>query len=354
MFNIAHDDPGARARAIGLFAGSGGVALGSGPLAGGALIAMWRAIFFINLPICALGIVLALRIGNVAMTKRHALDPVGQIAAIAMLGSMATAPMEGRSLGWLSPGTLGLLAAAAIGLVAFLAIESRVTAPMVPLAILRRPAVAASAAIAATMTFCLFGLIFVFNLYFPQVRGDTPLAAGTALLPATASVNVTNILSGWLGSRFGTRLPLLLGLGVAAVGFLALLPFGVVIAYVWLIGPLLALGVAGGLATPAVTSSLMDAAHGFEQSLASGILNAARQIGTVLGVALLGALIADKTWFVPGMEWDAAIAAAASLAALAAALRWLPADRSLPQPVRYPNRPNAPLTGKDDVENEKA
>ncbi|HEY5210408.1 MAG TPA: MFS transporter [Stellaceae bacterium] len=327
MLNGAYADAGARKRAVGIFAGGGGIALASGPLAGGALIALfgWRAIFFVNLPICLAGMALAWRLRDRGPASRRAFDPAGQVAAIVTLAALAAGLIEGRALGWWSPATLGIFATALAGLAVFLRVESRVAEPMVPLAILRRPAIAASAAVALVMTFCLFGLIFILSLYFQQIRLDSPLAAGAALLPTTASVTVTNLLSGRLGGRYGTRLPILLGLGAAVLGFLCLLPLGPNVAYAWLVGPLLALGVAGGLVTPAVTSSLMEAAAGFEPGLASGVLNAARQIGTVLGVALLGTLIADRATFMSGMRWDMAIAATVSLAAGIAALRWLPA-----------------------------
>jgi len=329
MLNNAYTDAGARARAVAIFAGSGGIALASGPLAGGALVAMlgWRAIFFVNLPICLVGILSAWQLSDNATSKLRAFDPGGQIAAIATLGALAAGLIEGRALGWLSAATIGLFVVATIGLAAFVRTESRAAAPMMPLAILRRPAVAASAAIALAMTFCLFGLIFVLSLYFQQIRGDSSLMAGAALLPATASVTVTNILSGRLSSRFGTRLPILLGLAAAAAGFVAMIPINAGTPYVALVAPLLGIGIAGGLVTPAVTSSLMEASGGFDLGVASGILNTARQIGTVLGVALFGALIADQTTFVPGMRWVMAIAALVSIAGIGAALRWLDAAK---------------------------
>ena len=264
LLNNAYSDQGERAKAIGYWAGWGGAALAAGPLAGGLLIAAfgWRGIFLVNVPIGLAGIWLTARIAAgpaAAPAKRH-LDLPGQIAAIVALGTLIGVLIEGPVLGW---GSAPILAGAAICVcssVAFLVIEARGHEPMMPLGFFHSPVFSTSAFVAFVGTFAFFGLIFALSLYFQQERGYSPLWTGLAFLPATAVVTGGNAVSGAMVKQRGARLPVLLGLTASAAGLLGLLPLGQATPYVVIALPLLAVGLGGGLVTPAATAALMAAA----------------------------------------------------------------------------------------------
>lgn len=332
LLNNAYPDQGERAKAIGYWAGWGGAALAAGPLAGGLLIAAfgWRSIFLVNVPIGLAGIWLTARIAAAsapASVKRH-LDLPGQIAAIVALGTLIGVLIEGPALGWGSAPILAGAALCALSTVAFLVIEARGHAPMMPLGFFRSPVFSASAFVAFVGTFAFFGLIFALSLYFQQERGYSPLWTGLAFLPATAVVTGGNAVSGAMVKQRGARLPVLLGLAALAVGLLGLLPLGRATPYVVIALPLLAVGLGGGLVTPAATAALMGAADQARAGIAAGILNAARQVGAAMGVALFGLLMAGRAQI--GLGVRIALLLSAGLAALALLVAWraLPAGRA--------------------------
>ncbi|HEY4373886.1 MAG TPA: MFS transporter [Burkholderiales bacterium] len=325
LLSQAYPDDGERAGAIGVWAGWGGTALAGGPLAGGVLIDMfgWRSIFLVNLPIGLLGLWLTLRIplaeaGKGGATARR-LDLSGQVAAIVALAALVAVLIEGPQAGWGAPAILGgALLSVAAG-TAFIAIEARRAAPMLPLDMFRNPAFSAAALVALVGTLTVFGLIFVFSLYFQQQRGYSPLVTGLAFLPLTAVVTAGNMVSGRLTRACGAFWPVLGGLLCCAAGFAGMLPAGEHTPY-WLLAlPMLAIGLGGGLLTPAATAALMAAADRSRAGIASGVLNTARQIGAALGVALFGAMLAGLHPFMDGMR---AALASATVLALAAALVW--------------------------------
>ena len=319
LLNRAYGDPGERASAIGVWVGCGGAALAAGPLAGGVLIGLlgWRSIFLVNLPIGAVGMWLAAGAGRDASPaqSRH-VDFAGQAAAIVALGASIATFIEGPALGWGSPAILGGFAASVVAWAAFLAIEARRAQPMLPLALFRNRTFSGSAIIAMAATWNLFGLIFVLSLYFQQVRGYSPMRAGLAFLPMTVVVAAVNVLSGrWARAR-GPRQPVLAGLACALSGLLGMLPVAPLAPY-WSVGlPMLALGLGGGLIVPAVTAALIGSVAKDRAGIASGVLNAARQAGVALGVAVFGALLAMIHPFEAGMRTVLGVAAAIFLPCL--------------------------------------
>jgi len=332
LLNSAYPDQGERAKAIGYWAGWGGVALAAGPLAGGVLVAAfgWRSIFLVNIPIGLAGIWLTARIATASPagpTKRH-LDLPGQIAAIIALGTLIGVLIEGPVLGW---GSAPILVGATIGVVctvAFLVIEARGHEPMMPLGFFRGPVFSAAAFVAFVGTFTFFGLIFALSLYFQQERGYSPLWTGLAFLPATAVVTGGNAVSGAMVKQRGARLPVLLGLAALAIGLLGLLPIGRATPYVAIALPLLAVGLGGGLVTPAATAALMAAADQARAGIAAGILNTARQVGAAMGVALFGLLMAGRAQLGLGVRIALLLSAGLAVLALLAAWRALPSGRS--------------------------
>lgn len=313
LLNYAYPSSGDRAHAIGVWAGCGGVALAAGPLVGGVLIDLlgWRSIFLANIPIGVLGLWMTWRIApHEKVSTTHHLDLSGQFAAIIALGTLVAIITEGPAFGWDSPVVLIGTAICVLAWIAFLTIETRRAQPMLPLSFFRNGVFTGSSIVAMATTLTFFGLIFVLSLYFQQVRGYSPFLTGLAFLPLTAVVAAGNVASGrWVKAR-GPRWPVLIGLGCSITGFLGMMPLMSESPY-WSSGlPMLAIGLGGGLITPAATAALMGTVSKDRAGIAAGVLNTARQTGAALGVSIFGTLIGTCHSFEAGMRITVWVAAA--------------------------------------------
>lgn len=311
----AFPDAAARARAIAAWTAAGGVAVAVGPVAGGTLTALlgWRAIFFLNVPLGALG-ALGMRRATRSVAHPAPLDMAGQVTATVSLAALTFAVIEGGARG-LDPVVVGALVMTALGAAAFPLIESRAAHPMVPLRLFRYPAVSVCAAVGFVLNFTTYGLIFLLSLYLQEIRHEPALTAGLMFLPMTAVIAVVNVLSGRLAARSGPWLPILLGQAILTIALAGLLAGGTTIIAVLLV-LLVPVGVGGGMTVPPITTALLNAVDTTSAGLASGLLNASRQVGGALAVALFGALVARPGSFATGMRLSLLIAVAALLVTL--------------------------------------
>jgi DHA2 family methylenomycin A resistance protein-like MFS transporter len=313
LLNHSYQEPAARSRAVGLWAAGASVGLSGGPVVGGALIAAlgWRAIFFINVPIGALGIWLTLRHAReTPAAPDREVDLPGQLTAVLALAALAAATIEGGHAGWTRPGVLGAYAVAAVAFAAFLAAEARSRQPMLPLGLFRIRTFSAAAAIGLVLNIAVYGLLFVLSLFFQRTQGRSPLAAGLAFAPMTGVVFATNVSASRFAARLGARRVVAVAALLAAAAAAALLPTGPGTPYAAMVVQLVVLGASIGLIVPLITSELLGSVDRSRSGIASGTLNTMRQTGSVVGVALLGAL--------PGSR--AAFAVAAALLAACAAI----------------------------------
>src|SRR5205809_2631629 len=185
LLSHAYADEKARGRAVGIWAAGASVALTAGPFVGGALITLvgWRSIFLVNLPIGLAGLWLAWRFaGETTRSPGREIDLPGQITAIAALGFLAGAIIEGGSLGWRNPFVIAGFAAFAISAALLLWREARAPQPMLPLSLFRHRMFALTSLIGLLVNVAIYGLIFVLSLYFQQVNGLSPFATGLAFV----------------------------------------------------------------------------------------------------------------------------------------------------------------------------
>ena len=147
-----------------------------------------------------------------------------------------------------------------------------------------------------------YGLIFVFSLYFQSVNGWSPLATGSAFVPMMAVVLPANLVAPHLAEHIGTRVTIAAGAALAALGCLLLLGIESGTGYAAICGQLITLGAGLGLLVPPLTSALLGSVEKSRSGLAAGVLNATRQTGSVLGVALFGSLVEQSGAFVPGAQ----------------------------------------------------
>ncbi|MGY3694627.1 DHA2 family methylenomycin A resistance protein-like MFS transporter [Bradyrhizobium sp. USDA 3240] len=317
LLNHAYTDPKARGRAVGFWAAGASVALTAGPLVGGALIALvsWRAIFLVNLPIGAAGLWLAWRYAEeTPRLAQREIDLPGQIAAIATLGTLAGALIEGGVLGWSHPLVIaGFAGAAVIGLL-FVWREARALQPMLPLSLFRHRMFALTALVGLLFNIAFYGLIFVLSLYFQNVNGWSPFATGLAFVPMMAMVLPANLIAASVSERLGAPQAIALACMITAAGCVALLPMASGASY-WAIGAqLVILGGGLGLLVPSLTSTLLGSVEKSRSGIAAGVLNATRQTGSVLGVALFGSLVGGNNAFMAGAHASLVISAAVLLA----------------------------------------
>ena len=288
----AFPERGEQARAVGIWASVGSVALPAGPLAGGALVDAvgWRGVFFVNVPIVAVAGVIASRVTRESREDApRRLDVPGVVLAALALGAVTLAFIEaGRG------GRQGLVGAAAalgvLSLVALLWVEARTAEPMLPLALFHRPAFSTANAVAGVMNLGTLGLLFCLTQYLQSVQHRSALEAGVAVLPLFAPLTIIAPLTGRLTARVGPRLPMLVGLLVAAAGVGMISGLGAHSGYLPILAALLPWGIGLGLLTPAVVAAAIGSVDGGRAGLASGVNNAARQAGGAIGIAAFSAV----------------------------------------------------------------
>jgi MFS transporter, DHA2 family, methylenomycin A resistance protein len=310
-----YHDPAERAQAIGIWAAATGVAVAAGPVVGGILTHAWswRSVFLVNLPVGVLGIVLTLR--HVPAVPPHAdgaLDLKAQALGITALGGLTFGLIQGGVWGWGSGAVILALLVAAVAGVLFYLSERRAAHPMLPPALFRDSTFSAANAVGAILSFGFYGELFLMSLFFQQVQHRSPLAAGLALLPQMSVISLMNVVSGQVTARRGARLPMALGLAIGGAGLLGLALVSARAALLSVVAPMLAVGVGASLAMPAMTHAAIDHTPKERAGIGSAVLNASRQVGGVVGIALLGALIGGH--FMVGMHRGMLLAGALFLA----------------------------------------
>ncbi|MFE2038665.1 MFS transporter [Streptomyces scopuliridis] len=324
-------DPAARARAIALWGVSGSVGSAAGPVAGGLLTTVdWRMIFFVNLPVGVVALVLLKRAQS---SPRRAVpfDRTGQVTAVAALGGLTYAAIEAGADGFGAARVLIALTVAVVAAVVYLVAQARGRHPMTPLPLLRSRTMSLSVAIGFALNVGFYGMIFLLGLYLQQVHGLSALATGVAFLPMTVLTSFMGPVAARLTTRFGARIPVIAGQCLMAGGLLAMVtvPAG---APVWLSVVLMVpVGAGGAMAVTALTALLLENVPAERAGVAAGVLNAARQLGGALAVAAFGALVADRAGFVSGLHTSLLIAAAIVAASAVATVLLEPAR---PAPAR--------------------
>ncbi|CAI0798620.1 MFS transporter [Serratia grimesii] len=294
LINTGFPDAKQRLAAIGVWAGCGGVAMAAGPLVGGVLIALlgWRSLFWVNIPVIAVGIGLTLRIkATYSVITLRQMDYAGQGAVIMALASSVAVLIEGARLGWTSGWIICGAAIAVVSWLMFVAIERRRRQPMLPLMLFGNAMFSAAALVSLVSALVFYGAFFLLSLYFQTVRGWQPLQAGLAFLPLTIMVAFGSFISGRLVRVLEAGRVVFYGLLLYALGFAGLLVLVENPPY-WRIALCLPLlGLVAGVITPAATSVLMNEVTNERAGIAAGVLNVARQSGSAFGVAIFGALM---------------------------------------------------------------
>ncbi len=303
-----------RARAFGAWAAVSGLGAAAGPLVGGLAVwgVGWRAVFLVNLPFGLLALLLTrARVPAPAPRPQSRINVPAQVAGVVALAALTAGLNEGGSLGWSDPLVVGCFWVAAAGLGgAGVALRRRAAERT---AGARRRALVGGSVVGLLLNLGFYGVLFLATLYFQRQRGYGPLQAGLALLPMFTVMAASSFLSGRLAARTGPRTPMVVGLLTGAAGLAGWLAAGPGTAYGWLVAPMALAGMGTSFAMPAATTAVMEAAPDDRGGMAAASLNAGRQLGSALGVALFGSLAARH--FLPGLHLSAVLAAAGFVAA---------------------------------------
>jgi len=297
---ILFTEPAERAKAMGMigFVLSGGGA--AGVLLGGTLTEFlsWHWIFLVNVPV-GIAALLSCRalLPADAETRRGSLDVAGAVTITASLMLAVYAIVNGHQQGWTSAQTVGMLGAAVLLLAAFLFIESRAKAPLMPLGLWKVRNMASANATGMLLAAAMFAWFFLSALYLQRVLGYSALQVGLAFLPATIIWGLASLLlSDKLVMRFGIKPPLLAGLGFYLLALLLFARAPVDASYVVDILPgTIALGIGGGITFNPILLAAMSGVQPSEAGLASGVVNTSFMMGGALGLAVLASAAAART-----------------------------------------------------------
>jgi MFS family permease len=293
--------PADRTKAMGIYGFVCSAGGSIGVLLGGVLTSAfsWHWIFLVNLPIGIAVYALCLRLLGADKPSRGdgRLDVAGAVTVTASLMLAVYAVVGGAEAGWTSLRTLGILGAAVLLMVAFIAIESRVRAPLMPLAIFRLRNVATSNVVGVFWAAAMFAWFFISALYMQLVLGYSAMQVGLAFLPANLIMAAFSLgLSARMVMRFGIRGPLAVGLLLAACGLVMFARAPVDGSFIANVLPgMVLLGLGAGIAFNPVLMAAMSDVAPEDAGLASGVVNTSFMLGGSLGLAVLASLAAARS-----------------------------------------------------------
>ncbi|MEV7416924.1 DHA2 family efflux MFS transporter permease subunit [Streptomyces sp. NPDC089919] len=282
-----------RGVAFGVWGAVNGAAAAAGPIVGGLLTEHfgWRWIFFVNLPVCALAVLVTLKsVGESRDPHAKGLDLPGTVTFTAAAGCVTYALIRGGENGWTSGATLGFFVLGAVALVSFLVVERRSARPMLDLGLFRSRAFVGIMTAALLMSAAAFAYFLYVSMWLQSVLGMGPVAAGLALVPMSLAAFVVSAVAGRHLHRLPARYSV--GGGMLLIGAGALLLALVSADSSWpvLVPGLLVAGAGVGAVGPSLAAAAMDAVAPARAGMAGGALNTARQLGMALGIAVLGGL----------------------------------------------------------------
>ncbi|HET7037037.1 MAG TPA: DHA2 family efflux MFS transporter permease subunit [Thermomicrobiaceae bacterium] len=295
---LAAFPPSERGRALGLNSLVVQLGITTGPTIGGILThaISWRAIFYVNVPIGIVAVMLAARILRPAEhhgTARGRFDPAGALLLAVGLAALTLGLSFGREWGWSTPRVIAALTIGAVGLLGMIVVELKITDPILDLSLFKRR-VFASASFTQILSFLsLYPVSFLFPFYLEQQRGYSTIEAGFLMTPLPLSIALVTPFSGALSDRIGTRWLAAIGLAIATGGLLLIGSLGAQTP-IWLGAvALIVTGVGQGMFNSPNNSAMLGAAPTSRRGVASGILATGRTVGQSISVAIAGAIFAS-------------------------------------------------------------
>ena len=327
-----------RGVALGAWSGVAGLAVAMGPLVGGAVVSgiSWQWIFWLNVPVGLVLLPLATQLRE-SRGPDKALDLPGLGLASLGLGGIVWGLIHGNGDGWTSPTIVASLALGTAFLGAFVAWERTATEPMLPLRFFQNRAFSAANGASLLMYFGMFGSIFLLTQFFQTAQGFTPWESGLRVLPWTAMPMFVAPIAGALSDRIGGRPLMAVGLALQSLGLAWIAAVSTpTVGYASLVGPFVISGIGMALFFAPVANVVLSAVRPVEEGKASGTNNAIREVGGVLGVAVLASVFASNGGYgtaetfvdglIPAMWIGAAVVGAGALVALLMPRKRRPAE----------------------------
>jgi EmrB/QacA subfamily drug resistance transporter len=285
-----------RARAIGLWGATAGMAIALGPIVGGWLLGRfaWASIFFVMAPVAGLAAILVARyVPTSRDAAAQSLDRAGFILSTASVSLLVFTIIDAPNQGWASARSItGFLVAAGL-LVGFIAWEGRASSPMLDVALFRNSRFSAACAAVTVSFFTLLGFIFVITQYFQLIKHYDPLSAGVHLLPVAVSVGVSSVLGTKLAVRVGTKLVVTAGLLMVTAFYLWAATVSTTTGYATIAVQMVLYGVGMGLTSAPATEAIMGVVPIEKAGVGSAVNDATRLLGGTLGVAVIGSVYAS-------------------------------------------------------------
>jgi EmrB/QacA subfamily drug resistance transporter len=335
-----------RGLALGIWSGVSGLGVALGPVVGGAVVDgfSWHWIFWLNVPVGILLVPFALAVLADSRGPSRTLDLRGVLLASSGLLGIVFGIVRSQALGWTSPAVLASIGAGAVLLAAFVAWELRAPAPMLPMRFFRNRAFAATNGVSLAMFFGAFGSIFLLAQFFQVAEGYSPLEAGVRTLPWTAMPIFVAPVAGVLSDRIGSRPLMAAGLALQslALAYLALVTAPDV-AYTALVPGFVMAGAGMALVFAPAANAVLGSVRPGEAGQASGATNTIREIGGVLGVAILATVFTSSGSYgspqgyvdglIPAVWVGSAVLAAGALVALVVPRKRAGAVHELSEPL---------------------
>ena len=286
-----------RGTAFGIYGAVIGGAVAIGPLIGGAITSGigWRWIFFVNVPIGVLAVIITFaKIAESKDPRQRRIDWVGFVTFSVSLFCLVFALVRGNDLGWGSATIVGLLVAAVVLMMAFFVNEQRTGDPMLDLGLFKIPAFVGISVVAFTLAASIFAMFLYLTLYIQDNLGYGPLAAGVRFLPLTGLTFIVAFFSGRLTVRVQSRFLLGVGMVFVAGGLLLMSDTHANSTWTVLLPGFIACGVGIGIVNPALASGAISVVQPQRSGMASGANNTFRQVGIATGIAVLGAVFQSQ------------------------------------------------------------
>jgi EmrB/QacA subfamily drug resistance transporter len=297
--------PKERGMAIGIWAGTAALALAIGPLLGGLLTEhlSWHWIFFVNIPVGALAIAASFLFIKESRDDTHqSLDLPGLGTSALGLFALTYGLIEANAFGWTSARIVGSFVIAAVALASFVQIERRRRSPMLDLTLFRSGTYAGANVAMLLVALAMFGIFFFVSLYMQDILGYSAVQAGAAFLPMTVLIILVAPFAGKASDKYGSRWLMTIGMVLLGVQLLYLSQMGADASF-WNLLPGFIVGGFGMAMTMTPTAAAATRAVPVEKSgVGSAVLNAMRQVGGSLGIALMGAIVAAQTKGNPGVD----------------------------------------------------
>ena len=292
------DDAAERARAVGAWTAIGALALAFGPLIGGFISQHlhWGWIFFINVPVGVITFALAVAAMGESRTQVavRRLDMPGLATSAVALFSLTYALIEGHDKGWTSALILGSLALSAVTAAAFVVIESRTGHPMVDMTLFRSRVFSGGTTVMMMWAFGIFGIYFFTSIYLQTILGFSPTEAGLAFVPMAVCLALFASLAAPVAGRIGAHRTVGLGMVIMTVGLYLFSRLGAGATFGSLLPGFLLFGAGAGLMNVPLTSAILHSMPAERSGVASGLLNASREVAGLLGITVIGAVLRSR------------------------------------------------------------